>query len=123
MTRLNPKEIKEKYPQSVEKLKIYLTKGYDELLVPKELQAQVNPDQLVSLTIIGTRGLYEFFDEHDICMHVGLNNDSFGYGFGKVEDGLEDVGFNTRLEAEKSGFLKAFDKLEKQLKDEQRRVL
>lgn len=114
---LNPKEVKEKYPKSVEKLKQYLTKGYEQEKVPKELQAQINPDILTTYTIVGVRGLYEFFDESELYIHVirsGEDLFSYGIGFGFFSSGR----FETRLEAEKHAFETAFEELEKRLNNE-----
>jgi hypothetical protein len=114
---LNTKEIKEKYPKSVEELKEYLTRGYKELNVSEELKAQINPDVLTTYSIVGMRGMYEFFDEWGLYIEIAYHGGKFGYGIGERDGDNPEIsyGFNTRLDAEKKAFETVFEELEKRL--------
>jgi hypothetical protein len=119
MIRLNPKEIKEKYPKVTAKMIEYVTNGYEKENIPNKIKEQISPENLISYLIFGTRGLYDFFDAYELYICVGRSDDKFGFGLGDFKHGLNGgQWFDGRLEAEKEAFLTAFDKLEKQLNDE-----
>lgn len=102
------------------------------------------PDQMLEIVLdYNMRALYDFFDDQDLIVEISLLkeydvlsqlvteksfNAHIGHDIVEVIDGVNEAVdgedsyfgefFPTRAEAERDGFLKAFEILEKRLKDE-----
>jgi len=106
---MNWKEIKKKYPKSIELLKEWLF-----LKLGNEGDLGLN---MISGLFHTERRLYDFFDEQGIIILINYASQYWNYTINNFFIGKSKERDNiTRKQAEEQAFLKAFEILEKSLK-------
>ena len=99
-------KIRKSYPKAYAKLSEYMA-------VKAHLPGMMDDETILGILLYSPRiVLFDFFDTNKVYVNVLGGETSWWY---KVNGQLEDSGFKGRLEAETTGFYKAFEILEKLL--------
>lgn len=115
--QLDYKEICEKYPKSVERIKEWF-KNHDLIKRNfKDMDLDLEDDETLSMTVglviqFDPRKLYDVFDSLGIIISISDYSGVFSYVNNKQ---MYSANKNTRVEAEIAAFIDAFTELEGQL--------